>query len=131
MSNEPIHPSPLVHVTSVSSAPRWQTFFSVSLIVAVGLAVLQWHECAPLRHSNRHASLPFMVARDSEYYRAIAENHFAEVESPFSKRVLYPLLANYLAQSTGVAIPTAFMFLNVVSLAMLAYCLAEALRLLI
>ena len=70
---------------------------------------------------------PYLVAIDSTNYLALAEGHVSEVRSPFTKRLLYPFMAGALARRAHLALPVAFLALNMASLVLLAACLAGCL----
>ncbi len=100
----------------------------VFLVVLAGLVVIRWHKVMPVALDYRHLDLPFPAAIDSESYLAMASGRIAEVASPFSKRLLYPLLAKGLADAAHIELPTAFLILSILSLAVLSYCLANCLE---
>jgi hypothetical protein len=90
----------------------------VSIITLAGaFLILHWHAHL-LYYGDR--PLPYRIASDSDAYIKIASGHLAEVESPFSKRILYPYLVGTVAR--------AFMLANFLCLGLLAYCLAACLE---
>ncbi len=104
------------------------TWLVTLIVVLAGMAVLKWHEVVPLCHWYRHQPVPYLAAIDSERYLQLAQGRIAEVESPFSKRVLHPWLVSQLSAVTGMELPQSFLIVNVLAFALLAYCVAELLR---
>ena len=96
----------------------------------VGLVALLLHNWLPLvsyREAGQN-TLPYMFAVDSEQYLAMAQGRVSEVQSPFTKRFLYPWLVRMAAGNTRLPLGTAAMTLNFASWCLLACCLAAALE---
>ena len=98
------------------------------IVFAVSMVVLRWHENLPLLNPAKHASLPLMIANDSKWYLDMAQNGLLQIPSPFSKRVFYPYLASWLSTAIQRPLPEMFLVLNITALSILAFCLAEYLR---
>jgi len=96
----------------------------------IGLAVLLLYNRLPLvdYRAADQVSLPYMFAVDNEQYLALAQGRFSEVQSPFTKRFLYPWLVRTLAGNGRLPLGTAAMTLNFASWCLLACCLAAALE---
>jgi|GEM_PF-1178384 len=103
----------------------WFKLLIALIVTLAGLAVLHWHRTMPVSISYRHMDVPFLAWVDSAAYLAIAEGNISEVASPFPKRLLYPLLAGGVARATRLELPDAFLLLNMISLAVFAYCVAS------
>ena len=71
--------------------------------------------------------VPYMYA-DSDKYIAIAKGRIAEVASPYSRRVLYPLLAANFARIFHMPIGASFAEINLLAFIFMAYCLAALLQ---
>jgi len=92
--------------------PFWLTF-SFGVVISSVTAGLLW---------------PFMVkTADATYYVAIAEGRWNEVFSPFSKRLLHPLLARLLTHF-GVSLDAAFRIWAVLGLVLFFLLLALLLK---
>ena len=118
---------------NTSFPPRiWPRFVVVAIVLLAGLIVVKWHENLPLSVEFRNLTLPYRVTIDSESYLLIATGRLSEVQSPFSKRVLYPTLARGIAAVSDLSLAHAFLVLNFFSLGLLAYgvsaCLECSLR---
>ena len=98
-------------------------------MAAIGMAVFCLHRQLPLLQEYHGQPLPPMYHWDSQSYLALANGQYAAVTSPFSKRALYPFLAKTVAVGLGVRLETAFLGLNLLAFAALAYCLARCLAL--
>ena len=105
-------------------SPAWRRWVAALLIVLSGLAVLHWHRVLPLCLYDRHLPVPLRVAIDSEAYLAMASGDVAKVDSPFTKRQLYPWVVRGTAAALRLELPAAFLVVNVLALALLAWCLA-------
>ena len=106
--------------------------FSQSLIVVLvaflaAMAVVTWHRELPLLQQERNFLFPFKFS-DGEEYSKIAEGGLAQTASPFSKRLLYPWLADTFATVFHQSLPSVFLWLSLLSFLTLAFCLAEILR---
>jgi hypothetical protein len=90
-----------------------QAFASAALICVIGIIGIFWCKKLPANPESRkaHLSLPYPVA-DSDRYIAIAEDQLGEVESPFSKRTLYPWMAETLSRLAHISLPRSFLELN-------------------
>jgi hypothetical protein len=98
----------------------------IALITLAGaFLVLNWHSHL-LYYGAR--PLPYRIASDSDAYIKIASGHLAEVESPFSKRILYPYLVGSASRLLHLDLTSTFMAANVFCLGLLAYCLAAFLE---
>ena len=71
---------------------------------------------------------PYDNSVDSNSYLQIAQGQIGQVESPFSKRVLYPALGGWLAREFHLSLATTFLSMSLLAYALLAFCVAELLR---
>jgi hypothetical protein len=101
------------------------------VVLLVGVTVVNWYQSWPLCLFFKDMPFPFLAFIDSESYRDMALGDFSHVINPFSKRVLYPFLANALTSGQYLDLPSALVFLNLVSLGVMAYCVAACLELVI
>jgi hypothetical protein len=99
-------------------------------VLIVGLLTLVCHDSIPvtLRDSQGHRSIPYQEIPDSSKYEDIAEGRISTIESPFTKRLLYPFVAGHLARTVQIPLSSAFLALNSAALLLLAFCLAASLR---
>lgn len=113
-----------------SRGSHWQPALSAFCVLVIGLATLVFHSYLPvtLRDAQGQRSVPSIELPDSMKYMAIAEGNIATVESPFTKRLLYPWMAGQLARAAHLQMGYAFMLLNASALVLLAYCLSAALQ---
>ena len=72
---------------------------------------------------------PYDNSVDSHSYLQIAQGQIGQVESPFSKRVLYPALGGWLARHFHVSLAATFLGMGLFAYVLLAFCVAELLRL--
>lgn len=107
---------------------RFQSAWVVVAMLVASLIIVKWHQKLPLFSAPGQDSLPFLVATDSEYYLAMAQEGPAKIPSPFSKRIMYPWLAGTISRLTGQPMGSVFLALNLTALLGLAFCVAELLR---
>jgi hypothetical protein len=98
------------------------------VMVLAGGLTLAFHRHLPLVKEFRSENLPLMAHWDSLSYYSMATGKYADVLSPFSKRALYPWLAATVSEKGHVDIATAFVSLNLVAFATLAWCIAAMLE---
>ncbi|HZM03562.1 MAG TPA: hypothetical protein VFC44_11185 [Candidatus Saccharimonadales bacterium] len=77
------------------------------------MITLVGHDHLPLHLASRqlHLAFPYAVP-DSQKYISLAEGQFKKVESPFSKRILYPWMAQKLTRVAHLSLRTSFLALN-------------------
>ena len=90
-----------------------EAFLAGAIVFIIGLLTLVWHDSLPMHLASRqlHLAFPYAVP-DSDKYISLAEGQFKKVESPFSKRVLYPWMAQKLMRATHLSLRTSFLGLN-------------------
>ncbi|HWD17664.1 MAG TPA: hypothetical protein VHB20_00165 [Verrucomicrobiae bacterium] len=98
-------------------------------ILLFGWIVILFHQSFPLlQYRPPHQDmLPYMVAIDDDAYKAMAEGKTSTVDSPFTKRFLYPYLAKSLTRLTGAPLPTICLALNLSAWTLLAVCVTAVL----
>ncbi len=96
-------------------------------LVAMAVAALVLEEHAHLLYYGARP-LPYRIASDSDAYIKIASGHLADVESPFSKRILYPFLVGKIAGWLHIDLGTAFLAANFLCFGLLAYGVAACLE---
>lgn len=106
-----------------------QTVVVVIVMLMAALGIIKWHAVLPLFPPGKQLAPPILWAIDSESYLAMARGETTRVVAPFTKRFVSPWLARQLSAVTGEPLPEAFLDLNLGVLLLLAFCLAEILRL--
>lgn len=97
----------------------------VSLLTMLGAVLILYGHSHLLFYGAQ--PLPYLIAQDSSAYVKIASGHLADVESPFSKRILYPYLVGVMANLTHLNLAQAFLAANFLCLGLLAYCVSACL----
>ena len=111
-----------------ANSPTWRSAVTALLILLAGVLTLALHRQVPLLRESRDHDLPFLIGWDSQSYFHMAIGQYAQVASPFSKRALYPWLAATLAKTGHLKITTAFLTLNFIAFALLAWCISAILE---
>jgi hypothetical protein len=100
----------------------------VIIVLLAALVVVNWHRSLPLLETHQTVSFPVSVARDSEAYAALATDGVRGIESPFSKRILYPWLVGVVSRALHQSVDRVFAIANLLALLGVAWCLAEISR---
>src|SRR5580765_3974947 len=89
-----------------AESSTWRSTVTALLILLAGGLTLALHRQLPLLSEARDRDLPLLIGWDSQSYYHMALD--IRVASPFSKRALYPWLAEALAKAGQFEITTAF-----------------------
>jgi hypothetical protein len=96
------------------------------------LALCHWRSAIGLcGEDDGTRPFPYNNFIDAQSYIMIANGQIAQVESPFSKRALYPLAAGWISRQFHLSLPTVFLSMAIGAYMLLIFCLAELLRLMI
>jgi hypothetical protein len=108
--------------TPTGESSLWLVTISITL-AALALVML-CYEIQPYQSPE----LPFTNLDNVTYYK-MAQGDTSQIQAPFSRRALFPLLARGLSLSAGLSLRSAFILLDILSVALLVCILAKIIAL--